>query len=250
MSSGYFRNAYNPLLPEVEFIEFNNIQSLEKIDASTACVITEVIQAEAGAINPVPDFLQALQDKCKSSGALLAVDEIQTGFGRTGSLFSFTRHSLRPDIIAMAKGMGGGMPLGAFGASREIMQSLSDNPVLGHITTFGGNAVCCAAGYAVLNFLLTSTVISEVKEKEMLIRSRLNHSSIKCISGGGLLLGLQFETAAQNHKIIAECINRGLITDWFLFDDSKMRLAPPLTVTKEEINTACSIIIESIEAAA
>ncbi|MEP7264437.1 MAG: aspartate aminotransferase family protein [Bacteroidota bacterium] len=250
MSNEYFRSAYHPLLPEVDFIEFNNTSSLTKIDATVACVITEVIQAEAGVITPEPDFLNALQKKCKTAGALFAIDEIQTGFGRTGTLFAFMKHSLQPDIIAIAKGMGGGMPIGAFGASKNMMQCLSDNPVLGHITTFGGHPVSCAAAYATLNFLITSKIIETVAAKEKLIRTRLNHPAIKNISGDGLLLAVQFESAEQNHRIINECIANGLITDWFLYDETKMRLAPPLTISTEEIKSACNILTKSINSVA
>lgn len=250
MSNEYFRGAYHPLLPEVDFIEFNNSASLNKIDESVACVITEVIQAEAGVITPERDFLNTLQQKCKSAGTLLAVDEIQTGFGRTGNLFAFMKHSLQPDIIALAKGMGGGMPVGAFGASKSMMQCLSDNPVLGHITTFGGHPVSCAAAYATLKYIVTSKITDSVAAKEKLIRTRLNHPAIKNISGEGLLLAIQFESAEQNHRIINKCIANGLITDWFLYDETKMRLAPPLTISTEEIESACSIIIKSINIAA
>ncbi len=250
MSDEYFKKASEPLLPGVDFIDFNDTDSLNKIDETVACVITEVMQAEAGALTATPGFLVALQQRCKATGTLFAIDEIQTGYGRTGSLFAFMKHSLQPDIIAIAKGMGGGMPLGAFAASKEIMHCLTENPVLGHITTFGGNPVCCASGYATLKFLLESKLMEEVEEKEEQIRASLIHPAIKCISGEGLLLGLQFESAAQNHRIIAECIQNGLITDWFLFADSKMRLAPPLTITKKEIDIACSIILTSINAVA
>jgi acetylornithine/N-succinyldiaminopimelate aminotransferase len=250
MSDEYYRQAYTPLLSGVEFIEFNDLQSLEKIDDATACVLTEVIQGEAGAITAEPGFLEAVQERCQSTGALFALDEIQTGFGRTGSLFAFMKHSLRPDIIAMAKGMGGGMPLGAFAASQNIMQCLSDNPVLGHITTFGGHPVCCAAALAALETLIESKMMNEVAEKSALLKSMLQHPAIKNISGEGLLISLQFENAQQNQRIISECIKNGLITDWFLFADYKMRIAPPLTITAEEIKSACNIILKSIDAAA
>ncbi len=250
MSNEYFKQAYHPLLPDVAFIEFNNIESLEIIDGNTACVITEIIQAEAGVITPNEDFLNALQLKCRAAGALLAVDEIQTGFGRTGPLFAFMKHSLQPDIIAMAKGMGGGMPIGAFAASKELMQSLSDNPVLGHITTFGGHPVSCAASLATLNVLMNTGILSETERKSQYIKSLLQHKEIISITGEGLLLGLQFDSAEKNHRIINECISNGLITDWFLYNETKMRLAPPLTITKEEIKTACVILLKSIDAVA
>ena len=235
------------MLPDIEFLNFNDASDLEKIDLQTAGVFVEIVQGEAGAIPGQPEFLRQLQQKCRATGALLIVDEIQTGYGRTGTLFAFMKHSLQPDIIALAKGMGGGMPLGAFAAPLSIMQSLSHDPVLGHITTFGGNPVCCAAGLATLETLLASELISTVKEKESIIRNKLKHKSISSISGDGLLLGIQFENAEMNHKVIAKCIDNGIITDWFLFAPDKMRIAPPLIISNEELNYACDVIIKSIE---
>jgi acetylornithine/N-succinyldiaminopimelate aminotransferase len=243
MSNDYFNAAYKPLLPFVEFIRVNKQEDLTLIDENTACVIIETIQAEAGVKMPSTDYLIQLQNKCRSKGALLAVDEIQTGYGRTGDLFAFMKHSLQPDIIAVAKGMGGGMPLGAFGSSQKIMQSLSHNPVLGHITTFGGHPVCCAGGLATLKLLLETPIINTVKEKEILIRSLLKHSSIKSITGDGLLLSVEFESEIINKQIISRCIQKGVITDWFLYAPEKMRIAPPLTITNEEIKQACDTIM-------
>ncbi len=247
MNPNEMTEPFMPLLPEVEFLDFNSIEDLNKIDTNTAGVFLEVIQGEAGAIPGHPDFLKQLQLKCRATGALLIADEIQTGYGRTGSLFAFMKHSLQPDIIALAKGMGGGMPLGAFGASLKIMQSLSHDPALGHITTFGGNAVCCAAGVATLETLLNSQLLITVKEKELIIRSKLQHKAISNITGEGLLLGVQFESAAINQLIISRCIENGIITDWFLFAPDKMRIAPPLTISNDELSIACDLILNSID---
>ena len=247
MSSEELTEPFKPLLPEIEFLNFNEVRDLDKIDFATAGVFLEVVQGEAGAIPGNTEFLKQLQQKCRSTGALLIVDEIQTGYGRTGSLFAFMKHSLQPDIIALAKGMGGGMPLGAFAAPLKIMQSLSHNPVLGHITTFGGNPVCCAAGLATLETLLSSELISTVNEKEKIIRDKIKHHSILNITGEGLLLGIQFESAEMNHKVIAKCIENGIITDWFLFAPDKMRIAPPLIISNDELAYACYMILKSID---
>jgi acetylornithine/succinyldiaminopimelate/putrescine aminotransferase len=175
------------------------------------------------------------------------LDEIQTGFGRTGSLYAFTLEGVVPDILLTAKGMGGGMPIGAFIASKEMMHSFTHNPVLGHITTFGGHPVCCAASLATLKVLLEGDLISAVPAKEQLFRQLLKHPAIKVIHGKGLLLALEFETTDLNMKIISECIANGVITDWFLFADNKMRIAPPLTISEKEITQACGVILKSIE---
>ena len=240
-------SPFQPLLSHVEFIDFNDTTELEKIDHDTACVFVEIVQGEAGAINGNKDFITALRAQCTLSGALMIVDEIQTGFGRTGSLFAFMQHSLQPDIIAIAKGMGGGMPLGAFGAPKHIMQVLSHDPALGHITTFGGNPVCCSASLATLETLLNSDLISSVPEKETIVRNKLIHPAIKNITGKGLLLGVQFESAEMNQRIITKCISNGVITDWFLFASDKMRIAPPLIISNEELEKACVVILKSIE---
>ena len=238
--------SFQPMLADVTFLDFNQMNELEKIDEQTACVFLEIVQGEAGAINGKQEFLQALQVRCSNTGALLVADEIQTGYGRTGSLFAFMQHSLQPDIIALAKGMGGGMPLGAFGAPKHIMQAISHNPALGHITTFGGNPVCCAAGLATLETLLTSPYIAAVNEKEALVRRKLIHPSILKVTGKGLLLGVQFQSAEINQRIITQCIANGIITDWFLFAPDKMRIAPPLIISLEELEHACDVILQSI----
>ncbi|HRG52398.1 MAG TPA: aspartate aminotransferase family protein [Bacteroidia bacterium] len=246
MGSEEFKNAFRPLLPDVRQLGFNDFSQLSEITERTACVFVEPIQGEAGAIVPQGDFLKQLSARCKAVGALLVADEIQTGFGRTGKLFGFEHFEFTPDIICIAKGMGGGMPIGAFVSSKELMHSLTNNPILGHITTFGGHPVCCAASIAVIEVLKDENLIVTVAKKEELIRALLIHPKIKSINGKGLLLAVEFESFEQNKKIIDKCIEAGVITDWFLFNSHSMRIAPPLTITEEEIKVACEIIVKSI----
>lgn len=246
MGSEEFKNAFRPLLPDVRQLEFNNFEQLSEITERTACVFVEPIQGEAGAIVPQKDFLKKLKAKCNEVGALLIADEIQTGFGRTGKLFGFEHFEIIPDIVCIAKGMGGGMPIGAFVSSKELMQSLTNNPILGHITTFGGHPVCCAAAIAVLELLMEGELIADVAKKETLIRELLIHPKIKSINGKGLLLAIEFESYEENKKTIDKCIEAGVITDWFLFNSHSMRIAPPLTITEEEIKAACEIIVKSL----
>jgi acetylornithine/succinyldiaminopimelate/putrescine aminotransferase len=249
MGSEYFKNAFRPLLPDVQHLEFNNIEDLENISCRTAAVIVETIQGEAGAVLPSAQFLQALRTKCTEMGALLILDEIQCGFGRTGKLFAFEHFGIVPDILLTAKAMGGGMPIGAFISSTEIMNSLTNNPVLGHITTFGGHPVSCAAALATLTTLTESNLISEVETKEQLFRKYLQHPAIKAIHGKGLLLSVEFENHEILLRIIERCIANGIITDWFLFSDNRMRLAPPLIITAEQIEICSAAIVKSINEA-
>jgi len=246
MGNEEFKNAFRPLLPDTKQIEFNNPSDFSQITERTACVVVETIQGEAGAIVPQNDFLKKLSIHCKLVGAMLVVDEIQCGFGRTGKLFAFEHYNFVPDILCLAKGMGGGMPIGAFISSKEIMNTLTNNPVLGHITTFGGHPVCCAAADATLSVLLEEKIMDEVEAKEQLFRSLLKHPKIKSIKGKGLLLSLEFESYEQNKSIIDKCIEKGVITDWFLFNSDSMRIAPPLIITEEEIQLACKAIVDSI----
>lgn len=246
MGNEEFKNSYRPLLPDTKQIEYNNFENLKEITSRTACVIVETIQGEAGAIVPEKDFLKHLREHCNQVGALLVADEIQCGFGRTGKLFAFEHYHFIPDILCLAKGMGGGMPIGAFIASKEIMNSFTNNPILGHITTFGGHPVSCAASNATLGVLLEEKLVERVEEKEKLFRELLKHPKIKSINGKGLLLSIEFESYEQNKIIIDSCIEKGVIVDWFLFNANSMRIAPPLTITKEEIIFACKIILESI----
>jgi acetylornithine/N-succinyldiaminopimelate aminotransferase len=246
MGNEEFKNAFRPLLPDTKQIEFNNVNNLNEITERTACVIIETIQGEAGAIVPSIDFLKKLRVRCTEVGAMLVADEIQCGFGRTGKLFAFEHYDLLPDILCIAKGMGGGMPIGAFISSKEIMSSLSKNPILGHITTFGGHPVSCAASIATLEVLLSEKLIEQVEAKEKLFRKLLVHSKIKSIKGKGLLLSVEFDSYEKNKAIIDKCIENGLITDWFLFNAHSMRIAPPLTITEDEIRFACDVILKSI----
>lgn len=245
MGSDYFTAAYAPLLPCIDFLHFNNISNLEKITTDTAAIFIELIKAENGCTPISHDFLSALKDRCKLTGTLIILDENQTGFGRTGSLFAFEQFDFIPDILVLGKGMGGGMPLGAFIASRELMLTLSHNPVLGHITTFGGHPVSCAAALANLQIITNDINLNEVKTKETFIRSQLVHPLIKAVHGGGLLLAVEFENEQQNQLVIKHCIEQGVITDWFLFAPNMLRLAPPLTCTNDNITYTCRTIINS-----
>jgi acetylornithine/succinyldiaminopimelate/putrescine aminotransferase len=247
MGDEYYRNAFRPLLPGVYHFNYNSDEVLKAIDENTACVILETIQAESGIVVPEKTWLQALRKKCKGQGALLIFDEIQAGFGRTGSLWAFEQFNVAPDVLLLGKALGGGMPLGAFIANKNLMQSLSFNPVLGHITTFGGHPVSCAAGKAAFEILLSGDYIKDVEKKEKLFIENLQHLSIQKINHFGLWLSLQFKSAETAQKIIHRCIKNGLITDWFLFAPDCLRIAPPLTITEEEINIVCALILKSIE---
>jgi len=246
MGSDYFKQGYGPLLPDVGFLHYNDFASLEAIDEQTACVIAETIQGEAGAKVPEKEWMQALSKRCRDMGALLILDEIQCGFGRTGKLFAFEHFGIVPDILLMAKGMGGGIPIGAFVASHELMSKLSHDPVLGHITTFGGNALACAAALANLNVILEENLIEQVEHKEALIRAQLKYPGIMNIHGKGLMLAAEMKSNAEVLKTMEACYRKGLITDWFLFADNCLRIAPPLVITDEEISEACLIINEAI----
>ena len=244
MGNEMFKQAFRPLLPDVQFLEFNDEKDLEQISSRTACVIIEPVQGEAGLILPQNNFLKKLRKRCEETGAFLVFDEIQTGIGRTGSMFAFEKYKVIPDILCLAKAFGGGMPLGAFISSKEIMESLSNNPVLGHITTFGGHPVSCAAGMEA--FKLVKSQKSKVKKKGKLFRQLLKHPRIKEVRGEGLLLAVQFSNEEENKKIISRCIENGVITDWFLFRPDAMRIAPPLIISEKEIKIACEIILKSI----
>lgn len=250
MGDEYFKNAYRPLIPDTIALEYNNPDTLERITERTACVFMEPVQAESG-INPATrEFMQAIRKRCDETGTLLVLDEIQTGLGRTGTMFACEQYEVIPDIILLAKGLGGGMPIGAFIAAEELMASLKHDPILGHITTFGGHPVTCAAGLASLNVLLGSTLISEVRGKEALLKELLVHPAIKAVRSKGLMMALEFDSFEQNKRIIDACIEGGVITDWFLFESNCLRIGPPLTITEEEIRKACEIILNAIETAA
>lgn len=244
----YFKNSFRPLLPDIKFLEFNNEQDLENISNKTACVIVEPVQGEGGVVIPKNNFLKKLQKKCNDTGALLIFDEIQTGFGRTGNLFAFETYDVRPDIFTIAKGMGGGMPLGGFVSSNEIMQVFKTNPVLGHITTFGGHPVSCAAAYASLQVILQENLAEKATKKGELFKKLLIHKKIKSIHGVGLFIAVEVENFIFLQKLLKESIKNGLIFDWFIFNDSHFRIAPPLTITNDEIELSCKIILKSLDA--
>ncbi|MGB0917885.1 MAG: aspartate aminotransferase family protein, partial [Flavobacteriales bacterium] len=223
-----------------------DFDDLLHITEATAAVFLETIQGEAGIQVPSFEYMQALRARCTQVGALLILDEIQCGFGRTGKMFAFEHYDIEPDILLLAKGMGGGMPIGAFVASNALMKELSQDPILGHITTFGGHPVSCAAGSACLSVIQEEELVSKVEAKEMLFRKLLNHPEIREIRGKGLMLAVQLRDSEQLFPAIDKCIENGIVTDWFLFCDSAMRIAPPLTITESEIEEACRIINESI----
>jgi acetylornithine/N-succinyldiaminopimelate aminotransferase len=246
MESDFYSSGYGPFLPNVSFIEHNNLADLDKITNDIAAVFIEPIQGEAGIRVADLSYIKALKNKCEQTGSLLVFDEIQSGFGRTGKLFAFEHYNIAPDILLLAKGIGGGMPIGAFISSLEIMNVLSNNPILGHMTTFGGHPVCCAAGLATLNVLLDENIVAGVKEKGALFKSLLKHPAIKSVRGEGLMLAVEFESFEINKKIIDACILDGVISDWFLHCSNSMRIAPPLIITNKEIEFACNIILKNI----
>ena len=243
MGDEYWRNAFRPLLPGVVHLEHNNIRELDNIDTDTACVIAEPIQAERGVKIPSVEWMKTLRARCDETGALLILDEIQTGMGRTGTLFAFEQFDIVPDILLLGKALGGGMPLGAFISSTDRMNAFASNPVLGHITTFGGHSVCCAAGLAAFQFLLDEELINGVAQKAQLFAQRLKHPLIRDFRSAGLLMAIDFGSWDLNKLVIDTCIARGVFTDWFLFAAASMRLAPPLIITEDEINRACDIIL-------
>ena len=243
----YWRNAYRPLLPGIQHLQYNSFEDLTLVTEQTACVVVETIQAEAGIIAPRQNWLQALQQRCLQTGALLVLDEIQAGFGRTGKLWGFEHFSIRPDVLLLGKALGGGMPLGAFVADKKIMSSLSDDPVLGHITTFGGHPVCCAAGLAAMQALLDEGHLNQIIKKAELFKSLLVHPAIKSINSFGLWMAVEFHSFETCKQIIDRCIEQGLLTDWFLFASNCLRISPPLTITEEQIERGCRIILGSID---
>jgi acetylornithine/succinyldiaminopimelate/putrescine aminotransferase len=235
--------AFRPLIPGIKFIEFNNEVDLQKITINTAAVILETIQGGAGFIEPINNYLQKVQQRCNQVGALLILDEIQTGICRTGTFWGFENYNCTPDIIVSGKGLGGGMPIGAFIASQELMSCLKDNPKLGHITTFGGHPVISAAGLATMTELNNSDLIKETLRKEQLIRTCLQHSAIKEIRGKGLMLALIVNSPEIASQIILKSLDKGLLLFWLLFEGKAIRVTPPLTISDEEIKMGCDIIL-------
>ncbi|MFN3773792.1 aspartate aminotransferase family protein [Cloacibacterium normanense] len=242
----FHKREFRPLLPMISLVEFNNEEEFSKITEKTACVIAETIQGAAGFLTPSQNYFKNLKKRCEEVGALLILDEIQPGFGRTGKLFSFEHYDMVPDILVMGKGMGGGVPVGAFMSSAEIMKSLQHSPKLGHITTFGGNPLIAAASYATLKEVLERSLMNEVEEKEKLFRELLVHPKIKKVNGRGLMLAVELESPEYTLDVAKRCMEKGLIVFWQLYRNEFMRISPPLTISKEEIKKGCEIILEAL----
>jgi acetylornithine/succinyldiaminopimelate/putrescine aminotransferase len=247
MGNETFKQAYRPLLPDIRFIDFGEIAEIEKISTKTAAVFIETIQGEAGIKIADKTYWKALRAKCTETGTLLVLDEIQCGIGRSGKFTAFEHYDIVPDILVLAKALGGGMPMGAFISSAEIMNALKENPILGHITTFGGHPINCAAALATLEVLESENLIESVIDKGNLFKTLLKHPEIIGVRGQGLMLAVQLKDFEFNKRVIDECIENGLIVDWFLHCDDSMRIAPPLTISTEEIQSACAIILAAIE---
>jgi len=238
--------AFRPLIPGIKFIEFNLESDLQKITKNTAAVILETIQGGAGFIEPTNNYLQKVQHRCNEVGALLILDEIQTGIGRTGKFWGFENYNCIPDIIVTGKGLGGGMPIGAFIAEKKVMNVLQDSPKLGHITTFGGHPVIAAAGLATVTEINNSNLTQETLRKEHLVRSYLQHSAIKEIRGRGLMLAAIVETPEIASQIILKCMDTGLLLFWLLFEGKAIRITPPLTISDEELKKGCDLLLSAI----
>jgi acetylornithine/succinyldiaminopimelate/putrescine aminotransferase len=240
------KNAFRPLLPDVTFLSFGNIDELHHITTETACVIMETIQGDAGVRIPSRTYMQAIRKRCTDTGTILILDEIQCGMGRTGKLFAFEHFGIEPDILTVAKAFGGGLPIGAFIADRKMMQVFTYDPMLGHITTFGGNPVCCASALATLNVLLEENLIAQVEEKGRAFEQYLKHPAIKEIRRIGLMFAIDFDSAERVSAIVNEAKNKGVICYWFLSHPYSFRIAPPLTITIEQIKESCDIILSAI----
>jgi acetylornithine/succinyldiaminopimelate/putrescine aminotransferase len=249
MGDEYWRNAFRPLLPDVYHFDYNSQAAIDAIDSTTACVLLETVQAESGVTTPDRAWLQAIRKKCDEHCVLLILDEIQAGFGRTGTLWAFEQFDIVPDVLLLGKALGGGMPLGAFIADKKMMATLTYDPVLGHITTFGGHPVSCAAGKAALEILLANNWIATAAQKGKLFADRLKYKpGILSINQHGLWLSLQFDCFETNQAVIHRCIEKGIITDWFLFAADRLRIAPPLIISEAEIEAICNSIIDCLPA--
>ena len=244
MGDEYFKTSFRPLLPDVRILEFNDLKALELISSKTAAVIIEPIQGEAGVRKANRDYIKNLRKICDDHGVILIFDEIQTGFGRTGNLFVFEEFEVVPDILLISKGMGGGLPIGAFIASTDLMSNLTKNPILGHINTFGGNALCVAAANACLEIIISENLCSRAKQIENIITTKLKHPLIKEIRIHGALGAIDFYNEVLNMRVIKSCIEKGIICDWFLFCPTAMRIAPPLIITDSELIEALTTIVE------
>lgn len=246
----HWRSAYRPLLPGIRHIQHNNLGDLKYITSKTACIILEPIQAEAGVLVPQKEWMKALRERCDQTGTLLILDEIQTGFGRTGKLWAFHHFDIIPDVILLAKALGGGMPLGAFISSKEIMKSFAENPILGHLTTFGGHPVSCAAGKSAFEVILEEKLIDSVIEKQQLFIAHLKHPAIKEIRFKGLMIAIELADFDAVQKVIQfglKCTPVGIFTDWFLFAPNSIRIVPPLVISNEEIIAACAILNQAFD---
>jgi acetylornithine/N-succinyldiaminopimelate aminotransferase len=246
MGSETYKRAYRPLVPGGRLLDYNNFDQLAAIGPKTAAVLVEAVQSESGYLPGENGFLRAIQARCKAAGALLIVDEIQTGFGRTGKLFGFQHEGVVPDIVCFAKGLGGGMPIGAFVASKKVMDALVENPILGHITTFGGHPVSCAAALATIEVVLEEGHYKQAVAKEQLLRSLLVHPDIHAIQGRGLMLSVNLGSFDRVQRVIAHCLKAGVLTDWFLFNNHALRITPPLAVTEQELQHAAQVILDAI----
>ncbi|MBW3127792.1 aspartate aminotransferase family protein [Hymenobacter profundi] len=243
-----FKRSYRPLLPDVRHIEPNHLPDLALITERTAAVIIETVAGEAGVRVPAPEYLPALRQRCTEVGALLILDEIQCGFGRTGTFWAFEQFGIEPDILLCAKGMGGGMPIGAFISTQEIMAGFKTNPILGHCTTFGGHPVSCAASLATLRAIQEENLLAGVAEKATRFRAQLQHPAIREVRGCGLLMAVEFESFDVLKPIIDRALfHEGILTDWFLFCDNSLRIAPPLIITNDQIDEACTALLRAVE---
>jgi acetylornithine/succinyldiaminopimelate/putrescine aminotransferase len=241
------KSAFRPLLPDIKFIEFNSLPDLEQITKRTACVIMETIQGDAGVRVPSKEYMKAVRKRCDETGALLILDEIQCGMGRTGTLFAFEQFDIVPDILTIAKAFGGGLPVGAFIADKKIMQTLTHDPMLGHITTFGGNPVCCASALATLQVIEDEKLLDTVDEKGKLFEKLLRHPHIKDIRRIGLMFAVDFDSAERVNRIVEHAKKDGVICYWFLSHPNSFRIAPPLTITEEQIQESCLVILKAID---
>ena len=243
-----WKNAFRPLLPDTKAIDFNSFADLEQITERTACVLCEPVQGEAGVRVPQNGYLQALRKRCDEVGALLIFDEIQVGMGRTGEMFAMQKYGVTPDIVCLAKALGGGMPLGAFVSSQKIMSTLTHNPVLGHITTFGGHPVCCAAGLAAMKFLLEERVVEDVERKgAMFVELLKDHPAVKEIRRSGLLMAVELGESAKLYRLMDHFIEEGILSDWFLYCDTAFRISPPLIITDDEIRDCAELIRKCLD---
>ncbi len=243
-----WKGAFRPLLPDVEAIEFNDFAALQRITRHTACVLAEPVQGEAGVRLPAPGYLEALRRRCDEVGSLLIFDEIQTGMGRTGAMFASLKYGVTPDIVCLAKAFGGGMPLGAFVARHEVMDTLQRNPALGHITTFGGHPVCCAAGLAALDYLVENRIVESVEARGALYEELLGgHPAVREIRRSGLLLAVELDEPARLYRIMELFKEAGIMSDWFLYCDTAFRISPPLTISEEEVRESAAIVRECLD---